>query len=79
RTEDGDQVDSAVIFAPAYVRSVFPQNRGTEIPLGEQLRIGLRARLEPGKTAPLTVSWRQDKGRPVSIEYGTGTLPLPRD
>ena len=77
RSEDGDRLESAAIFAPTFVRGVFPQNRGDDIPVGEQLRIGLRARLEPGQTAPLTVSWRQRGERAVLVEYGRGTLPVP--
>ena len=77
RSEEGDELESAAIFAPTFIRGVFPQNRGDEIPVGEQLRIGLRARLEPGQTAPLTVSWRQKGERAVLIEYGRGTLPVP--
>jgi hypothetical protein len=77
RTGGGDEMDSAAIFAPTFIRGVFPQNRGDEIPESEQLRIGLRARLEPGKTAPLTVSWRGQGERAVLVDYGGGALPVP--
>jgi hypothetical protein len=53
------------------------QNRGDEIPESEQLRVGLRARLEPGKTAPLTVSWRGQGEPVVLVDYGGGALPVP--
>ena len=75
RTDAGDEMESAAIFAPTLVRGVFPQNRGDEIPESEQ--IGLRARLEPGKTAPLTVSWRRQGKRAVLVDYGAGALPVP--
>jgi hypothetical protein len=77
RTGAGDEMESAAIFAPTFIRGVFPQNRGDEIPESEQLRIGLRARLEPGKTAPLTVSWRQQGERAELVDYGAGALPVP--
>jgi hypothetical protein len=77
RTDGGDEMVSAAIFSPTFIRGVFPQNRGDEIPASEQLRIGLRARLEPGKTAPLTVSWRQHGKRAVLVDYGAGALPVP--
>jgi hypothetical protein len=77
RTPGGDQMESAAVFAQTFVRGVFPQNRGTEIPESEQLRIGLRARLRPGETAPLTVSWRQQGGQAAVVDYGAGTLPVP--
>jgi hypothetical protein len=78
RTEGGDEMENGAIFAPTFIRGVFPQNRGDDIPESEQLRIGLRARLEPGKTAPLTVSWRQQGERAVLVDYGAGALPVPR-
>ena len=77
RTPGGDEMESAAVFAPTFIRGVFPQNRGTDIPENEQLRIGLRARLRPGETAPLTVSWRQQGEQAAVVDYGAGTLPVP--
>jgi hypothetical protein len=77
RTPGGDEMESAAVFAPTFIRGVFPQNRGDEIPESEQLRIGLRARLQPGDTAPLTVSWRQQGEQAAVVDYGAGTLPVP--
>jgi hypothetical protein len=77
RTPGGDEMESAAVFAQTFVRGVFPQNRGSEIPESEQFRIGLRARLKPGETAPLTVSWRQQGEHAAVVDYGSGTLPVP--
>ena len=77
RASGGGELESAAIFAPTFIRGVFPQNRGDEIPESEQLRIGLRARLQPGDTAPLTVSWRQQGEQAAVVDYGAGTLPVP--
>ena len=77
RAPGGDDMESAAIFAQTFVRGVFPQNRGSDIPETEQLRIGLRARLKPGETAPLTVSWRQQGEHAALVDYGRGTLPVP--
>jgi hypothetical protein len=77
RSPSGDDMESAAVFAQTFVRGVFPQNRGSEIPESEQLRIGLRARLKPGETAPLTVSWRQQGEHASVVDYGAGTLPVP--
>jgi hypothetical protein len=77
RTPGGDDMESAAIFAQTFVRGVFPQNRGSEIPESEQLRIGLKARLKPGETAPLTVSWRLQGRHAALVDYGAGTLPVP--
>ena len=64
-------------FAPAKKLVSLLFHRGTEIPESEQLRIGLRARLKPGETAPLTVSWRQQGKKAAVVDYGSGTLPVP--
>ena len=77
RATGGDEMESAAIFAPTFIRGVFPQNRGEGIPENEQLRIGMRARIEPGKTVPITVSWRQHDERASLVDYGSGTLPVP--
>jgi hypothetical protein len=77
RNPGGDDMESAAVFAQTFVRGVFPQNRGDEIPESEQLRIGLRARLKPGESAPLTVSWRQQGEHASVVDYGAGTLPVP--
>ena len=77
RAAGGDELESAAIFAPTFIRGVFPQNRGDAIPENEQLRIGMRARIEPGKTVPITVSWRQQGKRASLVDYGSGSLPLP--
>jgi hypothetical protein len=77
RAPGGDELDSAAIFAPTFIRGVFPQNRGSGMPENEQLRIGLRARIEPGKSVPVTVSWRQHRQHASLVDYGTGSLPVP--
>ena len=78
RADGGEELESAAIFAPTFIRGVFPQNRGEGIPENEQMRIGLRVRLEPGKSAPIMVSWRQRGERPTLVDYGNGSLPLPQ-
>ena len=77
RASGGGELESAAIFAPTFIRGVFPLNRGDGIPENEQLRIGLRLRLEPGKSAPITVSWREHGDRASLVDYGAGSLPLP--
>jgi hypothetical protein len=76
RTADGDGMDTATVFAPTFIRGVFPENRGEAIPESEQLRVGLRARIEPGKEVPITVSWRERGKRASMVDYGTGSLPV---
>jgi hypothetical protein len=76
RGADGKEMESAAVFAPTFIRGVFPENRGSEIPESEQLRIGLRARIEPGKAVPITVSWRERGGHAARVDYGGGSLPI---
>jgi hypothetical protein len=76
RGAGGGELESAAVFAPTFIRGVFPENRGSDIPESEQLRIGLRARIEPGKAVPITVSWRERGGRAARVDYGTGSLPI---
>ena len=38
----------------------------------------MRARIEPGKTVPITVSWRQQREHASLVDYGTGSLPVPQ-
>jgi hypothetical protein len=77
RAGGGNELESAAVFAPTFIRGVFPQNRADGIPENEQLRIGMRVRLEPGKGAPVTVSWREHAERALLVDYGSGSLPLP--
>ena len=77
RAGGGTELESAAIFAPTFIRGVFPQNRADGIPENEQLRIGLRVRLEPGRSAPITVSWRAHDERASLVDYGSGSLPIP--
>ena len=71
----GGELRTAAIFARGFAHTNFPTNRGeVKTPESEQIRIGLKAVLEPGEKAPLTVSWR---GRAARIDYGTGSLPVP--
>ncbi len=55
---------------------------GQQVAVGsepERERIGEIATLEPGQVAPLTVAWTKPPGggRPVSIDLGGPTLPIP--
>lgn len=76
---DGREVPGNVVFTNGYVHGLYPPAREPELPDRELQRLGRRASLTPGKTVPLTVSWRERRGAdpPVAIDWGEGTLPLP--
>jgi hypothetical protein len=78
---DGRQVGGTATFLSGYAHSIFPPtNQPSPYPESERQRLGKVARIEPGQSAPLTVSWHEPKGprTPVRIDYGNGTLSIPR-
>jgi hypothetical protein len=82
---EGERIDANATFIPGYAHSLYPYNRGPgsgpgRYPEEERRRLGQLVELQPGKSAPLTVSWRQARGSPapVRLDYGRGTLPVPR-
>jgi hypothetical protein len=79
---EGRPVEATATFLGSYVHSIYPPTRGpSPYPEAERQRLGQVARIEPGKNAPLTVSWHEPKGArtPVKIDYGDGSLPIPSD
>ena len=76
----GRRLKAAVTFAPGYIHSLYPPTRGpANLPDYELERLGKIARIAPGKTATLTVSWTEPKGRHTAarIDYGQGSLRIP--
>jgi hypothetical protein len=79
---EGRKVNATAVFLRGYLHSLYPPTRPPAggVPEREQQRIGRVLKLEPGKTAPLTLSWRlaPGAGPPVRADYGTGSLPIPK-
>ena len=78
---DGEPLRGNATFVRGYIHPLYPPTRPPAggVPESELERTGRRLRLEPGKTAPLSIAWRVAPGRkrPVRIDYGTGWLPVP--
>ena len=78
---DGNALRANATFVRGYIHPLYPPTRPPEggLPESELERTGRRVRLEPGKAAPLSVSWRVPPGEkaPVRIEYGVGWLSIP--
>lgn len=76
---EGRRVPGVATFALGYVHSNYPLTREPDLPDSEQRRLGRRTFIEPGRQVKLTLAWRVTPGggRPVSISYGTGQLPIP--
>jgi hypothetical protein len=78
--DDGSTVEGSAVFLDTFLHGLYPPTREPrDVSESELRRTGRLARIEPGKSVPLTVSWRLREGadRPVRIEYGGGSLPLP--
>lgn len=77
----GDRLDASAVFLETFAHQLFPPTREPAggIPESELIRLGVKARMEPGAVVPLTMSWRQGEGveAPVRIEAGGSSLPLP--
>ncbi len=77
---NGRRVKASATFAEGYVHSLYPPTRGpASLPDYELERLGKLAEIDPGKTARITVSWREPKGRrtAATIDYGQGKLTIP--
>lgn len=79
--ETGNALRGNASFARGFIRPLYPPTRPPEggLPEAELERTGQQLRLEPGRTAPLSVAWRLAAGgkAPARIEYGAGWLPIP--
>jgi hypothetical protein len=80
--EDGKELPGQATFIRAYVHPLYPPTRPPAggLPDSERIRLGQLVRLEPGKKTHLTVAWRLEPGekRAVRVEYGFGSLPIPK-
>jgi hypothetical protein len=79
--DDGDALRGNATFIRGYIHALYPPTRPPPggLPESELERTGRQLRLQPGKTAPLSVAWRLTPGGPAPsrIDYGPGWLPLP--
>jgi hypothetical protein len=77
--EDGDSLKSAGSFLQSFARGLYPPTREPDpVPEDELLRTGRKARIEPGKSVPVTVSWRETNGRAgARVRYDGASLPIP--
>jgi hypothetical protein len=77
---DGHAVRSSVVFLQAFAHSLFAwSQRPAKLTKFERRRLGQIATVRPGKTLPVTVSWRVPPGGkpPVRVDFGTSSIALP--
>ena len=72
---------TAAVFLRTYVHGLYPPTRRPKRPSETELRrTGKKAVIGPGKSAPVTVSWRQSTGasQAAELDFGAGSLAIPR-
>jgi hypothetical protein len=78
---DGRKLEATAIFSKTFAHGLYGSTDPRAKAPGEYelQRIGRLVRLNPGQTAPLTVSWRLKStgDRPVQVQMGDGGLPIP--
>ncbi len=80
----GRRLKSTAVFAASFVRSIYPHNgvqpaQPQGYPETERRRVGFLAVLGASKTAPLTVSWLEGRGRAATrVVLGGASLPVPQ-
>jgi len=75
----GRTVAHTTIFTEGFSRDVYPPRYRRKVPLQDQLRLGLRAKIKPGESVPITVSWRvpsRDRAA-VRLQTPAGVLGVP--
>lgn len=75
---NGRRVRASVTYAAAYTHDLYPPADGPkENPRRARERTGEAATIKPGDTHPLTIAWHRRDGRPVRIDLGGLSLPVP--
>jgi hypothetical protein len=73
----GRELESNARFLQSFAHGIYsPASDPQDIGAYERRRLGQVLTLQPGRTAPLTVSWRGEGARRVTI--GAIALPVPR-
>ena len=77
---EGREVQSATRFLATFAHGIFPWSQRPEV-MGdfERRRLGEIVTLKPGRSAPITLSWRLKAGAapPARVDFGAVELDLP--
>jgi hypothetical protein len=80
-TASGEQVEATATFTAGFLHGLYPPTRQPgRLSESELRRLGRLAIIEPRQTVPVTLAWRLEHGKPgpVRVNYGQGSLPVPR-
>lgn len=74
----GRPVFAATRFSNGFGRDIYPPRYGRNLPEADRLRLGLRTKVPPGGSTPVTIAWRvKDPSRaPVRVEFGAEKLDI---
>ena len=76
---DGDTVKATPVFLNTFGKTLWSPGRGPEqMPETELRRTGRIAFLRPGEEVPFTVAWHAADGKPAVVDYGPGSLRVPK-
>jgi len=75
----GRPVVHTTIFTEGFSRDIYPPRYQRKVPLQDQLRLGLRAKIKPGQVVPITAAWRVRSrgGDVVRLQTPAGVLGVP--
>jgi len=77
----GTRVEGTATFVGTFLHGLYPPTgEPGKLSESELRRTGRLAVIEPRETVPVTLAWRLEEGEPgpVRVDYGEGSLPLPR-
>jgi hypothetical protein len=76
---DGRSIPHTTIFIEGFGRDIYPPRYLRQVPFKDQLRLGLRAVLNPGDYTPITVAWRVPRGGKdaVTLRMPGGDVEVP--
>jgi hypothetical protein len=80
-TADGARVQGTATFVGTFLHGLYPPTREPQNMAESELRrTGRLAVIEPRTSVPVTLAWRLGEGEPPPerVDFGAGTLPLPR-
>jgi len=76
----GRPVEHTAIFSRGFARASYSPRLQVAVGEADQVRLGIKLKLNPGEARALTLAWRvtEPARSPVLVELPQGSLDLPR-